>query len=376
MAGWPLSGFGGYSMRTLRRSVGFVASVAAVLIGWAMSANASPAATARWRVSYVSPNNVSLFVDAVAFSARDVWAAGDVFPPGPVTAQRPILRRWNGKAWGVVALPRKFSHAALFAMAASSPTDVWVFGQWRNAQGLDGHAFALRWTGVWSVVGFWPTYKIVNSAVVSGPKNAWIFGGLGLRHFNGLGWTKFKLSYSLIRASAISANDIWAVGDDNATGKPVLSRWHNGQWVLHALPPIASSPPGPAVNDVLARSDQDVWVVGGTETAHGALRPLALHWHSGAWTTFTVPGPDHLGRVIPDGTGGLWATFAGPFDGYALAHFAGGSWHLVKLPALTGKATTATALALVPKSAIAYAVGSTVFGGLPQTNALILKYSP
>jgi hypothetical protein len=362
-------------MRALTRSVGSLAAVAAVLIGGAMSASASPAATARWRVSYVSPNNVSQFADVVALSAHDVWAAGSVAPPGPLTAQRPILRHWNGKTWGVVALPSKFSHAPLFAIAASSPTDVWVFGQWRNAQGLDGHAFALRWTGTWSVVGFWPTSNLVNSAVVFGPANAWIFGGLGVRHFNGNGWTTFKLPYSLIRASAISANDIWAVGEDSATGKPVLSRWHNGQWALHALPPIASSPPGPVVLDVLARSDRDVWVVGGTVTAHGALRPLALHWHSGAWTSSTVPGPDFLGRVIPDGTGGLWAAFNGPFDGFALAHFAGGSWHLVKLPALTGKATSAIALALVPKSAIAYAVGSTVFGGLPETNALILRYS-
>jgi hypothetical protein len=363
-------------MRALTRSVGSVAAIAAVLIGGGMSASASPQAAARWRVSYASPNNVSQFADVVALSAHDVWAAGTVAPPGPLTARRPILRHWNGSAWVAVALPSKFSHADLFAIAASSPTDVWVFGQWHNSGGLDVHAFALRWTGAWSVVGFWPTNNLVNSAVVFGPKNAWIFGGLGVRHFNGLGWTRFKLSYSLNRASAISANDIWAVGGDNATGKPVLSRWNNGQWKLHALPPIASSLPGPVVLDVLARSDGDVWVVGGTETAQGGLPPLALHWHSGAWTPSTVPGPDFLGRVIPDGAGGLWAAFSQPFDGFELAHFAGGSWHLVKLPALTGKATSAIALALVPRSTIAYAVGSTVFGGLPETNALILKYSP
>lgn len=363
-------------MRALTRSAGSAAAVAAVLFCGAMPASASPAAAPRWRVSYVSPNNTSAFVDAVALSAHDVWVAGGVFPTGPLTAQRPILRRWNGKAWGAVTLPSKFSHAQLFAIAASSATDVWVFGQWRNAKGLDGHAFALRWTGAWSVMGFWPTYNVINSAVVFGPKSAWIFGGLGVRHFNGQGWTTFKLPYSLTRASAISRTDIWAVGSDNATGNPVLSRWQTGRWTSQPLPAIASSLQGPVVLDVLARSDQDVWVVGGTETAQGALRPLALHMHSGSWTPSTVTGPDHLGRVIPDGTGGLWAAFNGPFDGYELAHFTGGSWHMVRLPALAGKGTSAFALARVPKSANAYAVGSTVFGGLPETNALILKYSP
>jgi hypothetical protein len=360
-------------MRTLTRSVASLASVGTLVVGGAISASA--ATTPRWRVNYVASNNTSALADVVALSARDVWAVGDIAPPGPITAQRALIRRWNGRSWGAVRLPSKFSHAALFTVAASSPADVWVFGQWRNANGLDGHAFALRWTGSWSVVGFWKTYNIITGAAVFGPKNAWIFGGIGTRHFNGHGWQTFTLPYSLHRASALSSNDIWAVGDDTSTGAPVLSRWHNGKWTVQPLPVIASSPPGPTVLDVLARSDKDVWVVGGRVTAHGGLRPVALHLHSGTWTRSAVSGVDFLGRVIPDGKGGLWAAFNGPFDGFALAHFMAGSWHNLKLPALTGKGTSAIALALVPRSADAYAAGSTVFGGLPETNALILRYS-
>ena len=366
-------------MRVLMRSAGLLATVGAVLMGpvvsgTAMSARASQAATAHWRVSFVAKSDVSDFTDIAAVSARDVWAVGSVTPPGP-QARRPIVRRWNGKSWRAVALPSKFSHAQLFAVAASSPTDVWVFGQWRNSSGLDGHAFALRWTGRWSVVGFFPTFNLISDAVVFGPKNAWVFGGTGVRHFDGHRWTTFKLPYSLDRASALSPNDIWAVGADNSTGAPVLARCHNGQWALRQLPTIQSSSPGPVLTDVLARSDQDVWVTGGTVTGQGGLRPLSLHWHSGSWTQPAVHGTDHLGRVIADGKGGLWAAFSGPFDASALEHFVSGSWHTVKLPVVTGKATSAFALALVPRSATAYAAGSTVFGGLPGTNALLLKYS-
>jgi hypothetical protein len=360
-------------MRALRRSLWSVAAVAAGLTGLAVPANASMAVTPRWRVSYVSPNNTSGFADVVALSVHDVWAAGTIAPPGQ--RLRPILRHWNGKAWGSVALPSKFSHAQLFAIAASSRTSVWVFGQWRNAKGVDGHAFALRWNGSWSVLGFWRTYNTITSAIVAGPKDAWIFGEVGVRHFNGHAWTSFRLPYSLFRASAISGNDIWAVGSDKKTQAPVLSRWHNGVWTVQALPPITSGPPGPLVLDVLARSDQNMWIVGGTVTGQGRSRPLALHRHSGSWTRFAVAGANDLGRVIPDGKGGLWAAFSGPFDASSLVHFTSGSWHLVKLPVVTGKATSAGALALVPKSAIAYAAGATVFGGMPATNALILRYS-
>jgi hypothetical protein len=361
------------------RSAGLLATAGAVLIGPAVSgaaasAGASQARSAHWRVSFVSKSDVSGFNDVVAVSARDVWAVGNITPNGP-GGRHPLVKRWNGKSWRSVALPSKFSHAQLFAAAASSPTDIWVFGQWRNSSGLDGHAFALRWTGRWSVVGFFKTFNLISDAVVFGPKNAWIFGAAGVRHFNGHGWTAFKLPYSLDRASAIAPNDIWAIGADKSTGAPVLARRHNGKWALRPLPALASGPPGPVVTDVFARSDKDVWVVGGTVTAHGGLRPASLHWHSGTWTQPVVHGVDYLGRAIPDGKGGLWAAFAGPYDGSALEHFAGGAWHSVKLPVVTGKATSATALALVPKSTTVFAAGSTVFGGLPATNALILKYS-
>jgi hypothetical protein len=369
----------GRLMRVLMRSAGSLTTVAAVLVapvafGAVAQAGVNSAATARWRVSFVSKNAVSDFTDIAAVSARDVWAVGNVTPPG-LGGRHPIVRRWDGKAWRTVALPSKFSHAQLFAVAASSRTDVWVFGQWRNSNGLDGHAFALRWTGSWSVVGFFKTFNLISDGVVFGPKNAWIFGAAGVRHFNGHGWTTSSLPYSLGRASAISANDIWAVGADKSTSAPVLSRSHNGKWVLQPLPAISSGPPGPIATDVLARSDQDVWVVGGTLTGQGGLRPLSLHWQSGSWTQPVVHGVDHLGRVIADGKGGLWAAFIGPFDGSSLEHFTGGTWQTVKLPVVTGKATSAIALALVPGSATAYAAGSTIFGGLPGTNALLLKYS-
>jgi hypothetical protein len=366
-------------MRVLIRSASLLATVGAVLMspvvsGTATSAGARQAGTAHWRVSFASKSDVSNFTDVVAVSARDVWAVGNITPPG-LGSRRPIVKRWNGKSWRAVALPSKFSHAQLFAVAASSPTDVWVFGQWRNSSGLDGHAFALRWTGSWSVAGFWKTFNLISDGVVFGPKNAWVFGAAGVRHFNGHGWTRFTLPYSLDRANAISQSDIWAIGADNSTGAPVLARWHNGQWALRQLPALTSGPPGPVIDDVLARSDQDVWVVGGTVTGQGGLRPASLHWHSGSWTQLVVHGADDLGRVIPDGKGGLWAAFVGPFDGATLEHFVGGTWRTVKLPVVTGKATSAVALALVPRSATAYAAGSTIFGGLPETNALLLKYS-
>ena len=337
-------------------------------------ARASQAATAHWRVSFVAKSDVSDFTDIAAVSARDVWAVGSVTPPGAAGASA----HCSALEWQVLARCcaaeqiQPCSALRRRGLLADRRLGLRTMAKLQRARRA---CLALRWTGRWSVVGFFPTFNLISDAVVFGPKNAWVFGGTGVRHFDGHRWTTSKLPYSLDRASALSPNDIWAVGADNSTGAPVLARCHNGQWALRQLPTIQSSSPGPVLTDVLARSDQDVWVTGGTVTGQGGLRPLSLHWHSGSWTQPAVHGTDHLGRVIADGKGGLWAAFSGPFDASALEHFVSGSWHTVKLPVVTGKATSAFALALVPRSATAYAAGSTVFGGLPGTNALLLKYS-
>ena len=357
----------------MRISVRVIAATLAgvVLAGTgAYMAAANPVTRSRWRIAFAASSIYSDFTGIAALSARNVWAVGTNQPPGPIQDQTMTIRRWDGRAWIRVSLPATYRHAYLFTVAGSTSANVWVFGQWRNSKGLDGHLFALRWNGQrWMRTGWWPGYNQVSAAVVLSRTDVWMFSQ-GTWHYNGHGWKAYKLPFDLVQASAISGNDIWAVGSDNVTSGPVLARWHDGRWAAEPLPQLASSA---VFTDLIAPSDGDIWVVGATGTTKSPA--LSLRRHDGVWTRYKVRALASFGAVVADGHGGLWATFNG-FAGAGVAQFSSGSWHLVRLPTVTGKGTGIQELSRVPGSGTVYAAGALFFGGYPNSNAAVLRYGP
>ena len=352
----------------------FTATLAGIMLAGTAGlvvAAASPTAGSRWRVAFVASTNFSAFTGIAALSARDVWAVGINQPPGPFADQTAIIRRWNGRSWKGVSLPATYKRAYLFTVAGSSPSNVWVLGQWRNGKGLDGHLFALRWDGRrWSRIGWWVGYDQVTAAVVLSRTDVWMFASSPW-HYNGHGWKMYKLPFGLFQASAISANDVWAVGVDDASFAPVLARWHDGRWVSEPVPSLGSRA---SFADLVALTDRDIWIVGDTGSSTGP-RALSLRRNGGRWTRYKVKFPVPFGTVADDGHGGLWAAFNG-FGIAQVAQLSGGAWHLVNLPRVTGKGTAVLELARVPKSRTVYAAGLLSFGGYPSSNALVMRYGP
>jgi hypothetical protein len=176
--------------------------VAAALLGAGAGAGMAGASTkpgARWRISYISRAPESAFASVAAISARDAWAVGDGVGRGSLPTA--LVERLNGRSWSAVRLPRQFRTATLDTVAAASPTDVWVFGQYRFSTGGNSYAFALRWNGSWSVRGQWKVggYAGVQTAVVAGADNVWLFFGdttppaTNALHFNGQRWKPYRL---------------------------------------------------------------------------------------------------------------------------------------------------------------------------------------
>jgi hypothetical protein len=352
------------------------AAAITALVAAAPGTASATTTTAHWRFSYTSHTVMSALSSVAALSSHDAWAVGAYAPQGGPVGARPIAERWNGKLWSAVTLPKRYrTNAVLTAVAASSPTNVWIFGSSRDSKGLNPQTFALRWNGSWSTRGDWHTYNVVSSATVLSANSVWIFGTDWTRHYNGSGWVSRNLSFSVIQASAINANDIWAVGAGNGTLAPVLARFHNGRWRLLPAPITSSATSQSQLLGVLAHSDRDVWVVGGT-AINGTNHALALQQLNGKWINHSPSGSQSLGTVVSDGAGGMWSTFAnGPYDGARVDHYSGGRWRAVVLPAVMGKATSVTALAQVPRSMAVFAAGILLWGGLPDTEGTILKYS-
>ena len=364
-------------MRYVVHSVAAVAAVAAMTGAWAADASQGTAA-AHWKISYTihtAPAPISSsFSGTLALSSHDAWAVGNISSVTGPAVRRPAVRRWNGTSWAAVALPKTYRTAYLYEIAGSSPANVWVFGQWQNSHGADTHAFALRWNGSWSRTGWWATSGDISGAVVLGPRDVWIFGGAGTRHYDGKCWRSSRLPYTLNRASAITGNDIWAVS--TTSGKPVLARWHDRRWSSQRLPAKILADQV-TLTDVAATPAGDIWVVGGWfNSSKGQFVPVALEWARGRWRQVPVPGNVEPGRVIYDGLGGLWMSYFKPQNAVtAMLHYTAGKWQTVRLPQVSGKQTLPIPLARVPGSPTIFAAGGLwVLGGFPYSVAVILEY--
>ena len=183
----------------------------------------------------------------------------------------------------------------------------------------------------WRVVASGARVPALSEVAVVSPTDVWAVGGgtLGsgasfrhtppvIVHWNGKrlrtqrAFTPSLAAGQMTAVAAVTADDIWAVGNDyNASytvGRPVALHWDGEQWQRMQLP-IASG----WLYDVAAIAADDVWAVG-----KAASRPLVLHWNGRAWSV--VPTPP-LGRTSAlnavDGTSAhsVWAAGAEGLDG-------------------------------------------------------------
>jgi hypothetical protein len=355
-------------LRFFARAITFTATLV-MLIGVTDAADASPASSPHWRVSYSSPLLHSSFGDVIALSARDVWAVGGVYP-GNAHDDRPLVRRWSGKSWTVVGLPRRYGNASLDVVAASSARNVWVYGHYLTR--TRRIAFALRWDGSsWSQQASWSNNGFVLGSAVITPRNVWLYGTFGTWHFNGRRWSNVKLPFVITGMSVRGGSDIWATAypaNNNLT--TLLVRWRNGHWAIRSTAPSSVAI---TVSNMFALSDHDIWIVGRFQRGN-SFEPLAMNWAAGKWRRYRVPsvGSD-LSSVVADGSGGLWAAYQ--FGSPYVAHFRAGHWRRVRLPLLSGQGREADALARLPRSRTVFGVGQTLGDSLFGGYAVILKYS-
>ena len=150
-------------------------------------------------------------------------------------------------------------------------------------------------------------------------------------------------SNSLQGVSAISSQDIWAVGDYNP-GNPVTGRktliehWDGNTWSLVSSP----NPSWPGIDlATLAAVDAvtatDVWAVGYSEDFSSLrLNTLIMHWDGSQWTI--VPSPNPAGVRLPNqlfsiaavAANDIWAVGSYGSNSKPLTlHWDGAAWSVV-----------------------------------------------
>lgn len=311
-----------------------------------------------------------------AISDDNVWAVGQ----NP-TNFHALIEHWDGTVWQIVPTPTIPGEqgSRLQGISAISANDVWAVGslfQNNSEQTLIEH-----WNGT--------AWQLVPSPALSGTQDSrlrgisavssndiWAVGSIDplaelIEHWNGQTWSVISTSGqgdALNGVTAVSRNNAWAVGsffDSNSTAHILIQHWNGQTWST-----FTTADPGPQNNTLLAvtsTSAQDVWAVGGYTDAALANMGLVEHWNGHTWQAITGLNPagstnatlSGISAVSPQNVWAVGAA-ANALNNFAtwVEHWDGHTWQRVSSPEYPGATDSIlNVVAAVPHDEDVWAVG-------------------
>lgn len=244
------------------------------------------------------PNNFILSMAAVA--TNDVWAVGKDLSSD---IGLPLIERWNGTSWQVVATPPlpSVSDSALNSVARIPGTaNLWAVGYTLKApRPAYNQPLIERWDGgAWHVVAgpALPSGAFggeLRGVVALSPTDAWAVGDYTasnhtirtlIMHWNGISWQVAASPDtwgSLTSVAAAGAHDVRTVGHiaigDGNNQHALIGQWDGASWrMLRGPEPgtVSSSNLGSIATD----SAGNYWAVGSSYgTGSSGDRTLILH---------------------------------------------------------------------------------------------------
>lgn len=101
-------------------------------------------------------------------------------------------------------------------------------------------------------------------------------------------------TFNLAAATAIAANDVWAVGASN-DGSGAAMHWNGSAWKRYPTPDV---PGGTVFLGIAAASSTDVWAVGAYATGQQSSTTLIEHWNGSQWSVVRSPNPTHEQNLL------------------------------------------------------------------------------
>jgi hypothetical protein len=294
-----------------------------------------------WSLSGSQPENLSTSDNdlkaAAAVSSNNVWAVGD-YNSGAGLWQT-MIQQWNGTTWKTVPSANRPSGSNfLFGAAATGPSDVWAVGYYYPVAGGTRSTLIEHFNGTsWSTVTSPNVPSASNSLFAvsaSSPTDVWAVGrSFGtaertlIEHYDGSTWRIVPSpntgsgANDLFSVSVLSSNVAWAVGDwvSPATGhaSTLVEQWDGTAWTIIPSPNV--NYPGLPDNyffSVAATSPTSAWAVGASYAPSSPSSPptgsqvLTAHWNGSAWS---IPPElqnswwNELNAVAATAPGNVWA---------------------------------------------------------------------
>ena len=208
----------------------------------------------RWTVAAVQASPAGgEFAGVAATSASSAWAVGWTGPASEGTGQRTLIEHWNGRTWSRVPSPNPPGSTASYLKGVTvvSADSAWAVGS--SAIGGLSKTLVLYWNGRhWTLV---PSPTPGGDAAFMGVAASW-------------------------------TRNIWAVGITNPTRgghgpqcQTLIEHWNSTRWKVVPSP----DPPSSYLNVLFSASAvtrDDIWAVGTTDYA----ATLVVHWNGRSWS--------------------------------------------------------------------------------------------
>jgi hypothetical protein len=169
------------------------------------------------------------------------------------------------------------------------------------------------------------SYGVADSAVLA-PDDVWlVHHDDSSLHWDGHRWRKVSMPALATAISAVTAEDIWAVGRVATKGQqmsqPAAMHWDGRTWRLLPTPTFYFPEPVPPessaeLRNVLALSPNDAWAIGVHTFNHGEggedppdPPAIFLHWDGTRWTKQPIaPFCEYCQQLTTDSSGRLILT--------------------------------------------------------------------
>jgi plastocyanin len=327
--------------------------------------------------------------DLAALSANDIWAVGTI-SDGLDVETAGLIEHWDGTQWRVVPSVGRAEVGAygltLTSVAAYAPDDVWAVGRMRVTANFGLKTFIEHWDGQrWSFVpspnrGTPDSNDLLGVAAVA-RDDVWAVGfttgftmGQGksalIEHWDGTRWSVVPTPMDnfvggLSAVAAVSAGDVWAVGEGVVTGVPYIAKvilhWDGTSWTrvsssfgsmsgVTALPQGVVFAAGGALHQLCEIAVTDAGIAPSSVTGVALGANIAWHIDTAAAQGHTVTDASGMG-LFDSGLRAPGGSFTFTFDAagsYPIIDQATGRKSTVKVSMTVspGSGTSATAFTL------------------------------
>ena len=280
----------------------------------------------RWRkVPTPKPlKPIAVLTGVSARSSDDVWAVG--YEQDLRSGYRTLIEHWDGKSWKVA---EDGTHQGwLSSVVAIAADDVWAVG----STDYVGFGLIEHWDGKSWKQTFLSGSIFLRGVAAVAKDDVWAVGqfshdGSGdytyATHFDGTRWThvttpsplhKHDIDQNwLTSISALSANDVWAVGvvrdpDFGYLDRTLTEHWDGSRWSVVSSPLIGQR----EGNDFWATAavgPDSVWAVGAAGNDPD-MQPLSEQWNGKSWTQVITPASNGILQglsAVPSSRLELWA---------------------------------------------------------------------